>query len=546
MLKWTLEDVISGINKLGQRLKTWLIQASRAFYRCETRRMAEQSGSQSPLAAAGAESSSEDEDEAARGGMERVSSFDLDAADGGTEAAPRHFDPNTVAQHRYLGDVDELAGSSQLLEEGATYVLPLFPLSGVVLLPGEVLPLFLHSASDILKLERALRLPAGEPTARLIAVTHESWHSILSTVGCTAEVRRMRRNFELRDGGQAAAAAADGGPWRVSVVAVVARGRQRLLLDRAALNDTFRVRARVLPEGLAEAPPRQMVSGAAFWDSWATRPFDVPSLAVRVQQLCSGVLPQIARKFGSSSRLHGPLSLQRYTYWLASNLPLGAERRQQLLECLGTAERLRLILGWLTRLGVLACKYCGATVAHCSSALLMSSEGAGGAFVNAHGFVHDIATFRSVQGLSYQGQPETAHSWFPGYAWTIANCARCRDHLGWRFTACSEGLRPSVFWGLRRSAILCPELQRPRTGGGLLRGPEELLLGEDQRPVLMGMVEAIGLAFPMGDLRTEDEEEGQEGEDEDNDEEEDDEEEEEDDDEDDDEDIEASGGETEI
>ncbi|GIL63402.1 hypothetical protein Vafri_17440, partial [Volvox africanus] len=156
-------------------------------------------------------------------------------------------------------DVDELAGSSQLLEEGATYVLPLFPLSGVVLLPGEVLPLFLHSPRDILKLQRALRLPAGEPTARLIAVTHESWHSILSTVGCTAEIRRMRRNFELQDGVQAAAAG--GGPGgvraRVSVVAVVARGRQRLLLDRVALNDTFRVRVKVLPEGLAEAPPRQ-------------------------------------------------------------------------------------------------------------------------------------------------------------------------------------------------------------------------------------------------------------------------------------------------
>ncbi|GIL75511.1 hypothetical protein Vretifemale_5288, partial [Volvox reticuliferus] len=486
--------------------------------------MSEQSESQSPLAASEAESdtSSEDEDEVVRGGMERVSSFDLDAADGGADAAAHRFDPNTVAQHRYLGDVDELAGGAQLLEEGVTYVLPLFPLSGVVLLPGEVLPLFLHSPRDILKLERALRLPPEHPAARLIAVTHESWHSHLSLVGCSAEVRRMRRSIEFQEDGRpaaaaaAAAAAAGGGPggargrFRVSVVAVVARGRQRLLLDRTRLTDTFRMPVKVMPEGMAEAPPRQMMSGAAFWAPWAIRPFDVPALAVRVQQLCSGVLPQIATKFNSSSRLHGPIALQRYGYWLASNLPLSAERRQQLLESIDTAERLRLISEWLTRLGVLACKYCGATVAHCSSALLMSSEGAGGAFVNAHGYVHDIATFRVVQGLSYQGQPETAHSWFPGYAWTIANCERCSDHLGWRFTACSEGLRPSVFWGLRRSAILCPQLQRQRAGSGLPRGRENPLRAGGQRPVLMAMAEAIGVAFPLGDLGTGDEEEDEE------------------------------------
>ena len=39
------------------------------------------------------------------------------------------------------------------------------------------------------------------------------------------------------------------------------------------------------------------------------------------------------------------------------------------------------------------------------------------------------------------------------YAWTIAECAQCSDHLGWRFTAVKRGLSPSKFWGLTRAAL---------------------------------------------------------------------------------------------
>ena len=36
--------------------------------------------------------------------------------------------------------------------------------------------------------------------------------------------------------------------------------------------------------------------------------------------------------------------------------------------------------------------------------------------------------------VSAPGPPQqsTEHSWFPGYAWTIALCTRCGAHLGWR------------------------------------------------------------------------------------------------------------------
>ncbi|KAG2443183.1 hypothetical protein HYH02_009260 [Chlamydomonas schloesseri] len=509
---------------------------------------------QRPSNGSSSSSSSEDEGDATAP-LRRVPSFDLDADAGGDARARsgggagpsgrRRFDPNTAAQHTYLGDVEELSGGGVgLLEEGATYTLPLFALEGVVLLPGASLPLILHSRPDVLKMERALRAGAaaagggGGGTSRLIAVTHIHRHArALCLVGCSAEVRRLRRHFPGGEGGgeearrgagaagradqqqdavaaaaAAAAAATGGGGGGGYVIALVARGRQRLALDPASLADSFRVRCRVLPEGLAEAPPRQMSSGAAYWAPWALRPFDAPELAAAAQRLCSAVLPQIAGKLGpgaqaaatagaaaaagahshhaaatctasSSSSSSSSTAVQQYTYWLGANLPLHDDQRQQLLEARDTAQRLRLLLGWLGRLGALACRECGAQVTSCSSALLMSAEGAGGAFVNAHGYVHDMATFRSVQGqgLRYIGRPETAHSWFPGYAWTIANCAACGEHLGWRFTAVSPGLSPHVFWGLRRTAIMCPELygsssrsaSRPRRAAAAAAAPQE-------------------------------------------------------------------------
>lgn len=60
-------------------------------------------------------------------------------------------------------------------------------------------------------------------------------------------------------------------------------------------------------------------------------------------------------------------------------------------------------------------------------------------------------TTRSLAGHRLQGRPSTQYSWFPGYAWTIAVCSACGEHLGWRFTSSTKS--PAAFYGLVRSAI---------------------------------------------------------------------------------------------
>lgn len=64
-------------------------------------------------------------------------------------------------------------------------------------------------------------------------------------------------------------------------------------------------------------------------------------------------------------------------------------------------------------------------------------------FQNPHGLWFHIGCFRDAPGCSVFGSATTEYTWFPGYAWQVADCARCDTHLGWRFLAQAHG-----FFGL--------------------------------------------------------------------------------------------------
>ena len=62
---------------------------------------------------------------------------------------------------------------------------------------------------------------------------------------------------------------------------------------------------------------------------------------------------------------------------------------------------------------------------------------------NPHGFVFTIGCFRAARGCRCEVSATSEHSWFPGYEWSIASCAQCDRHLGWRFVAAAD-----CFYGL--------------------------------------------------------------------------------------------------
>ena len=159
-----------------------------------------------------------------------------------------------------------------------------------------------------------------------------------------------------------------------------------------------------------------------------------------------------------------------FSYWVASNLPsLSLAQKLEIMEIPTATERFVYLQAVIEALqsaeAVLHCGNCAFPLARSRQVFTLGgAEGTAGAYVNPHGIVHETLTVRELDLLEDEadlwllGGPEVKDSWFPGYAWTIANCALCGNHLGWRFdkvstTARTEGDRPQQFFGLRAGQI---------------------------------------------------------------------------------------------
>lgn len=99
------------------------------------------------------------------------------------------------------------------------------------------------------------------------------------------------------------------------------------------------------------------------------------------------------------------------------------------------------------------CRACRTELSDREAVFAMRTAGATGVFVNPHGFLHEVLTVRRAVNVLPAGMPTAEFTWFPGYAWEIVLCATCHEHVGWQFTASLER-EPSLFWGLRRPAIV--------------------------------------------------------------------------------------------
>ncbi|HEY8430306.1 MAG TPA: cereblon family protein [Sandaracinaceae bacterium] len=54
--------------------------------------------------------------------------------------------------------------------------------------------------------------------------------------------------------------------------------------------------------------------------------------------------------------------------------------------------------------------------------------------VNPSGVDFHLGCFARAPGCIVEGEPTTFWTWFPGYAWQIASCRTCGEHLGWAFS----------------------------------------------------------------------------------------------------------------
>lgn len=88
------------------------------------------------------------------------------------------------------------------------------------------------------------------------------------------------------------------------------------------------------------------------------------------------------------------------------------------------------------------CAACGATITTADRATRRSGEHRH-AFANPSGRSFLIACYERAAGCRPVGERESFFSWFAGYRWQIAICARCHTHVGWSFHADGD-----TFFGL--------------------------------------------------------------------------------------------------
>jgi hypothetical protein len=80
----------------------------------------------------------------------------------------------------------------------------------------------------------------------------------------------------------------------------------------------------------------------------------------------------------------------------------------------------------------LYCRTCGTAIVHKSERIVMLGAHHH-TFTNPSGRTFNIGCFGSVVGCTHVGIESDEYTWFPGYAWILALCSGCGNHLGWRF-----------------------------------------------------------------------------------------------------------------
>lgn len=432
----------------------------------------------------------EEEDHDAEEGAELS---DEGSADGGSP-----FDTSLPAQHAYLGPGREVSGRT-ILEEDLLQTLPLLSMPGFVLVPNQVFPLTLFHPSIISMMKSVLAANKTFGVVNLRANAGD-WRGELGT---TAEI------FEYReDNSQSETATAVG-------FILKARGRQRFRLKstRRQIDGNLLGTVEILPEvqlssilgsyrlnslnclasynfaptflmGLSssngaaaaaaaapawgpprppsppplllpqdEAPVRATVAhhrrhltALAPFPSWVYDMYEAQKLVARVhEELKSWNLGRTGATVPQD-----PVDL---SWWVAASLPIEDSQRSLLLSINCAVQRLRAELSLLRKCRVLICRRCNIQLGDQAEIFSLSSEGPQGAFVNPGGHVHETLTLYRAKNLRLTGTPSTEYSWFPGYAWTIAECGRCFSHIGWKFTATSRQLVPDKFYGFSRRSI---------------------------------------------------------------------------------------------
>jgi hypothetical protein len=102
---------------------------------------------------------------------------------------------------------------------------------------------------------------------------------------------------------------------------------------------------------------------------------------------------------------------------------------------------------------IFQCSACGSQVSRSDHLISLGGMNRH-VFINPAGVECDFQTFISCPGAVAFGEATDEHTWFTGYAWRMAFCRQCGQHLGWYYQGMSRTRKPSEFWGILVSRVV--------------------------------------------------------------------------------------------
>lgn len=97
----------------------------------------------------------------------------------------------------------------------------------------------------------------------------------------------------------------------------------------------------------------------------------------------------------------------------------------------------------LPRGDLILCRFCHAAITSRHEQLEIGS-GHQHRFINPSGLQFLIGCFKLAPGCDIGGPSMTEYTWFKGYAWQLAACSDCGEHLGWFY----QSGEANQFYGL--------------------------------------------------------------------------------------------------
>lgn len=96
----------------------------------------------------------------------------------------------------------------------------------------------------------------------------------------------------------------------------------------------------------------------------------------------------------------------------------------------------------------LLCSRCAHTITNAAAGISIQGSHVH-QFVNPVGLSFEIACYATAPGCFSTGQATEQYTWFSGYRWRVAACARCTTQLGWSY----HGRDRDGFFGLIRNRL---------------------------------------------------------------------------------------------